>query len=310
MIPSELSARVATLADLVSPGGQVIVRHPATARVLAVALTELGRPAKAVTTPAELAASRAAPCLVTTARLPMPGSPIIYVAQGDWPVPQPEGATILGPVGDHRRAHRASGALARAVANPHRLDPPPRWPAGTLPGAPRIAGGLALADLDEPVYGDRLRTDFAQDGEFPEYLRPHCERVLARWRPAHRPEVVVAAPWPAGQYRIHHGALAISRLLGLPFAGRLVGPSAPLEADPATRVRALARHVRLNTDRLDVPALSGKRVLLVGQLWQEGWTMSMYAQLLAGAGAREVTGLTLAKRSPWTSPLARPARRH
>lgn len=309
MIPRELSATIAALADQMRGGGQTICHHPAAARVVAGALTELGLPARAVTTPAELAGSRGEQRIVATCPIPSGPSPIIYLAHGDWP--RDTGAAVLSALSEHPRAHRAAGALVRATSAAHQLRPPVRWPEGTLPGGPRLSSAIALTDIDEPVFGDRLRAEFGSDGEFPAYLRPHCERVLASWRPRRRPEVVVAAPWPHAEYRMHHGALGVSRILDLPFAGQLVGPAEVMPAEPANRVRQLARHVRLDVARLDVGKVSGKRVLLVGQMWEEGWTMSMFAQLLLAAGAGEVAGLALARRTPWTSPLpaANPAAR-
>lgn len=304
MVLTRLPHRLGALADALASGGQAIVDHPAAARVIASALTEVGLPATAATTPAELAGSRGAIRVITTEKIPhLPGPAISFPTGGD-ALPAVDDAAIIGDVPDHRGARKMSAALARATAQPLRLHPPARWPRGTLPGGPRLDASLALADFGDPVYGVPLAAACHTDGEFPAFLRDHCESVLSRWRPRQRPEAVACAPWPRGSYRMRHGAYAMSRILSLPYAGSLIGPAAPVSGDDATRVRKLAREVRLDVEKLNVSAIAGRRVLLIGQEWERGWTMSMFSQLLLAAGARSVTGLVLAQRTPWTSPLS------
>jgi ATP-dependent DNA helicase RecQ len=91
----------------------------------------------------------------------------------------------------------------------------------------------------------------------------------------------------------------LSRHLGVPVAGRLaidddtVGP-AHGASNSAQRVSAVLRRCGLDAD---VAALAGRRVLLVDDLVDTGWSMTVGARLLRLAGAEAVLPLALGSTS-------------
>ncbi|WP_460737864.1 RecQ family ATP-dependent DNA helicase [Nocardioides ginkgobilobae] len=195
------------------------------------------------------------------------------------------------------------------LARPGVLLPPRKmWPTGLdrlgmdLRGkvAEQALEGRAVARLTDLGYGQALRELFREgtpDGPVPVPLVQAVIEVLGDWRPevdavvevesASRPELV--------------GSLAdgLSRYLQVPLLGRwaVLDPEVPPgrgQANSAQRVAAVSRRSGLEAEP---GALEGRRVLLVDDLLDTGWSTTLAARAVLRAGAVSVQPLVLAVRA-------------
>jgi ATP-dependent DNA helicase RecQ len=206
----------------------------------------------------------------------------------------------------------ASSATERARATLDRvgvpIEPRAQWPVGadrlgvTVKGniAPdeRMAQGRALARLTDLGWGNTLRTIFAPttpDAPASPALLAACVRVLADWGWDERPIAVVAMP------SRRHPLLVDSIARGLADAGRLeflgtldlVG-SGPIGEPGGNSAYRLAGVWSAFAVALELPAAP---ILLVDDLTDSRWTLTVAARLLRTAGASAVLPFALALRA-------------
>ncbi|WP_144276650.1 RecQ family ATP-dependent DNA helicase [Parenemella sanctibonifatiensis] len=202
------------------------------------------------------------------------------------------------------------------------VELPPRatWPSGldrvgvSADGKPvkgkiaadeQVLEGRAVARLTDLGWGGPLRELFATDedgrpvdAEVPRELVAPCLRVLKEWDWEQRPAAVVWIP------SVTRPSLAKSLATGIASAGQLelLGPlDLNPRAEPLEGATNSAFRVRDVWHRFAVPdeiagrlgGLSGP-VLLVDDLYDSGWTMTVAGRLLRRAGARAVLPLVLA----------------
>ncbi|MEV4710703.1 DEAD/DEAH box helicase [Micromonospora sp. NPDC049374] len=196
------------------------------------------------------------------------------------------------------------------------IAPKKLWPTGLEPvGVPlkgRIAPteqalpGRAVGRLSDLGWGGRLRGlvgPGAPDGPVPEDVAAAVVEVLKAW--AHGDD-----PWPnrpTGLVSVGSrtrptlvGSLAerIAAVGRLPLLGQVI-PAGPVAADgprgnSAQRVRALHGTLTVPGDLAEAVADLDGPVLLVDDLVDSGWTMTMAARELRRAGASGVLPLALA----------------
>lgn len=176
---------------------------------------------------------------------------------------------------------------------------------GRLAADEQVLEGRALARLTDLGWGTRLRELFrsdadghAVDAELPPELAPACIRVLSEWDWVQRPVAVAWIP------SVSRPRLAESLATGIATAGRLtlLGPLALAPGAEALRGSAnSAFRVRDVWSRFAVPegmrsALSAAPgpVLLVDDLVDSRWTMTVAGRLLRAAGAPAVLPFALA----------------
>lgn len=199
------------------------------------------------------------------------------------------------------------------------LEPRTQWPPGLdrftgimggevvkgrIPLAERVEPGRVVARLTDLGHGNALRELFASDAdgkpvdaEVPPQLAGACLQVLREWDWDERPAAVA---WVPGLSRPR---LVASLGEGLARAGRLrvLGPlglapgAAPLpRANSTFRVRDLWTRFHVTPQQEAVlPGLPGP-VLLVDDLVDSRWTMTVAGRLLKRAGARAVLPFALA----------------
>ena len=199
------------------------------------------------------------------------------------------------------------------------LEPRTQWPPGLdrftgvmggevvkgrIPLAERVEPGRVVARLTDLGHGNALRELFASDAdgkpvdaEVPTQLAGACLQVLREWDWDERP---VAVAWVPGLSRPR---LVAALGEGLARAGRLrvLGPLglapgvAPLpRANSTFRVRDLWTRFHVTPQQEAVlPGLSGP-VLLVDDMVDSRWTMTVAGRLLKRAGARAVLPFALA----------------
>ncbi|WP_136056075.1 RecQ family ATP-dependent DNA helicase [Microbacterium sp. K24] len=205
-----------------------------------------------------------------------------------------------------------AGASTQAAESLDRVGVPiePRraWPTGAdrlnVPVKGSIAAdeqaseGRALARLTDLGWGNTLRELFASgaaDAAVTPQLLQACVRVLAGWGWAERPVAVIAMPSRSRPLLVDSLARGIAEVGRLPYLGALEpvggGPSGQSGGNSVFRLAGLWD--RLSAEHLDVPT---GPVLLVDDLVDSRWTMTIAARALRQAGATDVLPLVLAMR--------------
>ncbi|WP_312871570.1 RecQ family ATP-dependent DNA helicase [Amycolatopsis acididurans] len=188
------------------------------------------------------------------------------------------------------------------------VAPRRQWPTGLsaldVPLSGRIAKteqaepGRTVGRLTDAGWGNRLRElvgPSAPDGEIPAPVFQACVSVLASWEWAQRPAGVVALPSGRRPKLTHSLATRLAEIGRLPFLGTLhAAGDRPRQANSAQRVADLWGRLTVPDDlTAALSALEGP-VLLVDDLVDTGWTMTMATRLLRRAGAPAVLPFALA----------------
>ena len=189
------------------------------------------------------------------------------------------------------------------------IEPRRQWPTGAdrlgvpvkgrIPADEQHAEGRALARLTDLGWGGRLRELFAAgapDAPVPPNVLAACVRVLADWRWAERPVGVVAMPSRAKPQLVGSLARGIADVGRLPLFGALDlvdgGPTGGPGGNSAFRLAGVWQ--RFDARALDVPA---GPILLVDDLVDSRWTITVAARELRRAGATAVLPFALALRA-------------
>jgi ATP-dependent DNA helicase RecQ len=160
--------------------------------------------------------------------------------------------------------------------------------------------GRAVGRLDGIGWGsalrDLLRPD-TPDGEVPVPLRHAVVQVLDGWLPAAESQVdaVVYIESASRPLLVRHLATGLAKYRSLPLATTLdlVDDRPPVSGtNSARRLAAIVDRHRL----ADPGAVAGKRILLVDDATETGWTLTVAARELRRAGAVAVYPLVLAIR--------------
>ncbi|MCK2036078.1 DEAD/DEAH box helicase [Microbacterium sp. SSW1-49] len=176
-----------------------------------------------------------------------------------------------------------------------RLDVPVR---GRIPADEQAGEGRALARLTDLGWGGALREIFAAgapDAPVSPQLLAACVRVLAGWTWEQRPVAVVAMPSRSHPQLVDSLARGLAEVGRLPFLGALApaggGPSGQPGGNSVFRLAGLWD--RLSAEHLEVPA---GPMLIVDDLVDSRWTVTVAARTLRRAGATAVLPFTLALR--------------
>lgn len=190
------------------------------------------------------------------------------------------------------------------------VEPRKLWPTGAdrlgvpvkgkLAPDQQLRPGRALARLTDLGWGGRLRellADDAADQPVPPAVLDACVRVLADWDWDARPGAVVAMPSRRRPVLIESLARGLAGIGRLPFAGTLAWRGGPPAGSPggnsAFRLASVWNH--FSADGLDLPP--GVPVLLVDDLVDSRWTITVAGQELLRAGAGAVLPFAAAVRS-------------
>jgi ATP-dependent DNA helicase RecQ len=220
------------------------------------------------------------------------------VCAGAWyPTDVPDGAAA------------AAGRTLRKVGV--EVDPRSQWPSGMsrlgvsvsgrLAPGERVEPGRAVARLTDLGWGQRLRTLLAPsavDAPADDRLLKACVEVLADWPWEHRPAAVVAMPSLRRPLLVDSVARHLARLGRLPFLGSLELTTDQGTGEPggnsAFRLAAVYERFRVPLDLArQLTDLDGP-VLLVDDLVDSRWTMTVAGRALRQAGAPGVLPFALA----------------
>jgi ATP-dependent DNA helicase RecQ len=195
------------------------------------------------------------------------------------------------------------------------LAPKKQWPSGLssvgvdlsgrLGADERAEPGRAVARLTDIGWGPRLRRLLAEDAPdepLPEELFTALVEVLKGWEWERRPGAVASVPStrrPLLVDSLRQRLASVGRLTDVGALARAGGPApgAP-RSNAAQRVRALHDAFAVTADqRRALADVGGTPVLLVDDLVDSGWTMTVAARTLRHAGAAAVLPLALATQS-------------
>ena len=202
----------------------------------------------------------------------------------------------------------ARGTLRRVGVE---VEPRGMWPTGMdrlgvavrgrIPAAENVSAGRAVARLTDLGWGQRLRellAEDAPDGPVPDAVVQACVQVLAGWGWERRPAAVVAMGSRRRPQLVGSLAEAISGLGRLPLLGTLtpVGDGGPGPGgNSAFRLASVWDRIRVPDEvRTGLAKLDGAPVLLVDDLADSRWTLTVAGRELRLAGAAEVLPLVLA----------------
>ncbi|WP_433506836.1 RecQ family ATP-dependent DNA helicase [Pseudonocardia halophobica] len=228
--------------------------------------------------------------------------------QLDDPDPTPCGRCDVcsGTVWSPEVSADVSAAAAERLQKPGvELAPRKMWPSGMkelgIPASGRLKAdelaepGRAVGRLSDIGWGTRLRELLAgPDQPVPSDLLDAVVRVLAGWNWAQRPVGVVGIGSRTRPHQLEHLARRIAEIGRLPLLGTLppAGDRPGAHENSAQRLAAVWE----GFDTAELPDLGGLDgpVLLVDDLVDSGWTMTVAARAVRRAGAPAVLPLALA----------------
>ena len=202
----------------------------------------------------------------------------------------------------------ASGALDR-VGVP--IEPRGQWPTGAgrlsvdvsgrISAEERPETGRVVARLTDLGWGGVLRELFAAgapDAPVSDDLLGGCVRVLRDWDWAERPVGIVAVPSVARPQLVASVAEGIARLGRLPVLGQLEitdgAPAATAGGNSAYRLAGVWGRFHVGPDLATALSEAAGPVLLVDDLVDSRWTMTVAARELRRHGADSVLPFALA----------------
>lgn len=190
-----------------------------------------------------------------------------------------------------------------------RLDLPIRprrqWPAyglpkydvrGKIPEEMQAQEGRALGMWEDGAWGDLVRKGKYKDKRFDDELVGACKRLLGRWNPDPAPRWVTCIPSRRNPALVPALARRVADVLDLPFRDAIVAEGQRAEQKRMENAVQKARNLdgafsippRASRDRL-----FSEPVLVVDDIVDSGWTLTVAAWLLRRAGCGEVHPLAL-----------------
>jgi ATP-dependent DNA helicase RecQ len=182
------------------------------------------------------------------------------------------------------------------------VDIAPRklWPAGALPRYgfhSRITAGnetgRALSLYNDAGWGELVRSGKYETGVYGDDLVGGCAQVIAEWSPRPRPEWVTCVPSKRHPELVPSFARRLAKTLGLPFHSAVVKVE---EHEPQKLMENSAQQAQ-NLDgvfEVDARQLQRRPVLLIDDIVDSGWTLTVVGALLRQAGCPAVFPVALA----------------
>lgn len=183
------------------------------------------------------------------------------------------------------------------------IKPRKRWPVGGLPryeqdGVIEIKYqaqiGIALCSYGDSGWGDSVRNGKYQNQRFSDELVEACARLVRNWDPQPAPTWVTSVPSLRNPELVKGFAERLAKSLGLPFHQVITKteerPEQKTMENGAQQAKNVDGSLAISSTNLD-----SSPVLLVDDMVDSGWTMTVATWLLRKNGAGEVFPLALAK---------------
>ena len=181
------------------------------------------------------------------------------------------------------------------------LEPKKRWPidmsisaTSVIPAEMRNATGRSLCFYGDAGYGRLVRQGKYERGKFDDQLvDASAEFIRTRWYPDPFPAWVTAIPSRRHPGLVYDFASRLAHELGIPFVAALVRTSEAPEQKLMANSSMQARNVAgtLST----TPQIPSGPVLLVDDIVDSGWTLTLAGWLLRTNGSGVVHPFTLAR---------------
>lgn len=182
------------------------------------------------------------------------------------------------------------------------IEPRKRWPSGGMPMY-GLNGNIRPEHLAQPgktlcMWGDAGWGKLVQkgkyvDGRFSDELVKACAALVRRWNPQPAPAWVTSIPSLRHLQLVPDFAAKLAAELGLPFKAAIVRTQTRPEQKTMANSTQQARNVDGSLGLTDQPLLAGS-VLLVDDMVDSRWTLTVAAWLLRTNGSGEVWPLALA----------------
>ena len=182
------------------------------------------------------------------------------------------------------------------------IKPRKQWPDGGLQQygvqgnirmEHRAEPGKALCNWDDAVWGEMVRRGKCQDHHLADELVRACVKLMARWSPTPAPQWVTCIPSQRHPDLVPDFAARLAKQLGLPFQRVL----RQAEDRPEQKMMANSTQQARNLDGSLVVSgepLPRSPVLLVDDMADSRWTLTVAAWLLRSHGSGKVWPLALA----------------
>ncbi|KUR78337.1 ATP-dependent DNA helicase RecQ [Novosphingobium sp. Fuku2-ISO-50] len=183
------------------------------------------------------------------------------------------------------------------------VEPRKKWPVGGMPQY-RINGaiaagrqampGKALCFWGDAGWGSLVRQGKIHDARFADDLVQACATMIREWNPQPRPSWVTCVPSLRHPVLVPDFAARLAAALGLPFHPAIV------RTDPRPEQKTMANSTQQarNLDgslALAGPPLPGGPVILIDDLVDSRWTLTVAAWLLRQGGSGAVWPVALAQ---------------
>ena len=182
------------------------------------------------------------------------------------------------------------------------IEPRKRWPAGGLPAygvsglisaEHRAEAGKALCIWGDAGWGGLVRRGKYQDGRFADDLVRAGADLVAQWAPRPAPEWETCIPSRRHVYLVPGFAERLAAELSLPFHPALSKVEDRAEQKSMANSVQQARNVD-GSLAVSLEPLPDGAVLLVDDMVDSRWTLTVAAWLLRSSGSGEVWPLALA----------------
>ena len=183
------------------------------------------------------------------------------------------------------------------------VEPRRKWPIGGMPQY-RINGsiaagrqampGKALCYWGDAGWGSLVRQGKTRDDRFADDLVQACATMIREWNPQPRPTWVTCVPSLRHPALVPDFAARLAAALGLPFLTTI----ARTDARPEQKTMANSTQQARNVDgslALAGPPLPGGPVILIDDLVDSRWTLTVAAWLLRQGGSGAVWPVALAQ---------------
>ena len=183
------------------------------------------------------------------------------------------------------------------------IEPRKQWPPGGMPKYQvkgRISGdyqaqpGKALCVLGDAGWGKVVRQGKYRDDCFSDELVNVCVEMIREWDPCPAPAWVTCVPSLRRPVLVQEFARRLSSALGLPFHGVLEKTEGRPEQKTMANSTQQARNIDGSLSTRGQPVPSGA-VLLVDDMVDSRWTLTVSAWLLQKSGSGEVWPMALAQ---------------
>ena len=164
---------------------------------------------------------------------------------------------------------------------------------GNIPEDRRAQPGRGLCIWGDAGWGHLVQLGKFQDGFFDDDLLEACVNMVERWKPEPSPAWVTCVPSLRHPDLVPDFAQRLAARLGLPFRPALVKTARRPEQKTMKNSSQQARNL---DGVIEVAAgqVLNKPVLLVDDIVDSGWTMTVCSWLLREHGAGDVFPLALA----------------